>query len=363
MSVASELPKAPGPVPAGRDTALASPPSRKGRILSGMRPTGFLHVGHIVGALENWVALQDDYECFYCVVDWHALTTDYEKPGDIAQSSLDIAAEWLAVGLDPKKSVIFVQSQVPQHAELHLAFSMITPLGWLERVPTYKEQREQLSHKDLSTYGFLGYPLLQAADIAVYRADTVPVGEDQLPHLELSREIIRRFNFLYGPVFPEPQGRVTKTPRLPGTDGRKMSKSYNNFLNLQDSPEALSKKVLTMKTDPARVRRSDPGDPEKCPVYDFHKAFSKPEEIAMVNKECRTAGIGCIDCKKVMLGNLEPRLAPMRERRENIVKDMDGVRDVLREGAKAARAEAEKTMDAVRSAMHLTPSNPVPHRK
>ncbi|UCF81777.1 MAG: tryptophan--tRNA ligase [Acidobacteriota bacterium] len=329
--------------------------ARKGkrRVLSGLRPTGFTHIGHIVGALENWVRLQDDYECFYTIVDWHALTTEYQKPDAIRASVLELFAEWLAVGVDPERSVVFVQSHVPQHAELYLAFAMVTPVPWLERVPTYKEQQQELAGRDLSTYGFLGYPVLQTADIALYKADVVPVGEDQIPHLELSREMVRRFNHLFGKVFPEPEPKITKTPRLPGTDGRKMSKSYGNSVNLQDDGATLREKILTMKTDPARMRRGDPGNPDVCPVYDFHKAFSKPDELELVNRECRTAGIGCVDCKKIMLGNLEPRLAPMRERRGQFIKDKDTLRDVLRRGAERAREEAERTMQEVRDAMGL----------
>ncbi len=326
---------------------------KKGRVLSGLRPTGLLHIGHIVGALENWVKLQDDYECFYSIVDWHALTTEYQNPGIIRESVDELLAEWLAVGLDPKKSTLFVQSHVPQHAELHLAFSMITPLGWLERVPTYKEQKEQLKEKDLSTYGFLGYPQLQAADIAVYRADAVPVGEDQVPHVELTREIVRRFNHLFGDVFPEPKALLTKTCRLPGTDGRKMSKSYNNYINLQDDEKTMEKKIRTMVTDPARKRRTDPGDPEICPVFDFHKAFSTEEERKEITVGCKSAGIGCIDCKNVLLGHLKPYLAPMREKRAEHLKHPGTLKDILKDGAKRAGIEAEKTMVEVRKAMGL----------
>ncbi len=251
-------------------------PSRK-RVLSGMRPTGKLHLGNFVGALQNWVRMQDEYECFFMVADWHALTTDYADTTGIKQNSLEVVLDWLAAGLDPEKAVIFIQSHVPAHAELHLLFSMITPLGWLERVPTYKEQRENIKDKDLSTYGFLGYPVLQAADILVYKADCVPVGEDQVAHVELTREIARRFNGFYGgqkEVFPEPQSLLTPAPKLPGTDGRKMSKSYGNTILLTDPEPVLRQKLKTMVTDPARVRRSDPGNPDVCPVGDLHKIFS-----------------------------------------------------------------------------------------
>jgi len=247
------------------------------RILSGMRPTGPLHLGNYVGALENWVRLQDTYTCFFAIVDWHSLTTDYADPTSIRENILEVACDWLAAGLDPARSTLFIQSQVKEHAELHLLLSMVTPVPWLERVPTYKEQQKQLSEKDLSTYGFLGYPLLQTADIIIYKADAVPVGEDQAAHVELTREVVRRFNRLYGPVFPEPQTLHTEAKRIPGTDGRKMSKSYGNAVYLKDDPETVRQKIRPMVTDPARKRRTDPGDPEVCPVFDLHRAFSPPE--------------------------------------------------------------------------------------
>src|ERR1700685_2083104 len=271
------------------------------RVLSGMRPTGKLHLGNYVGALQNWVKMQDAYECFFCVVDWHALTTDYADTSKVKENSLGVPFDWLAAGLDPEKSVMFLQSHVPEHAELHLLFSMITPLGWLERVPTYKEQRENIAEKDLSTYGFLGYPVLQAADILIYKGDFVPVGEDQVPHVELTREIARRFNMFYSldakSVFPEPQPLLTPTPKLPGTDGRKMSKSYGNAIMLTDPEPVVRQKLKTMVTDPARVRRSDPGNPDVCPVGDLHKIFSDNATIAKVYEGCGSAGIGCIECK------------------------------------------------------------------
>ena len=247
---------------------------KRPRILSGMRPTGALHLGNYMGALDNWVGLQDRYECFFSVVDWHSLTTDYANPGDVRENVIEVATDWLAAGLDPERSTLFIQSLVPQHAELHLLLSMIVPVPWLERVPTYKEQQQNLEGKDLSTYGFLGYPVLQTADIIVYKADAVPVGEDQAPHIELAREIVRRFNHLYGEVFPEPQTLLTEAKRIPGTDGRKMSKSYGNAIYLKDDPETLKQKLRPMLTDPARKRRTDPGDPDKCPVFDLHRAFS-----------------------------------------------------------------------------------------
>jgi len=285
--------------------------TKKGRILSGMRPTGKLHLGNYVGALRNWVRLQDDYDCFYFIADWHALTTDYADTRYIKQSSLEVIIDYLAAGLEPERSTLFIQSHVPQHAELHLLFSMITPLGWLERVPTYKEQRDNIRDKDLSTYGFLGYPLLQSADILMYQANFVPVGEDQVPHVELTREVARRFNQFYPRkmaagiadpqrkvVFPEPQPLLTPAAKLPGTDGRKMSKSYGNTILLSEPEDSLRSKLKTMVTDPARVRRTDPGNPDACPVGDLHKIFSTTETMTKVYDGCRSASIGCIECKK-----------------------------------------------------------------
>src|SRR6202051_3547633 len=271
--------------------------SRK-RVLSGMRSTGKLHLGNYVGALQNWVRMQDEYECFFCVADWHALTTDYADTSHVKENSLEVALDWLAAGLDPEKSVIFIQSHVLAHAELHLLFSMITPLGWLERVPTYKEQRENIKDKDLGTYGFLGYPVLQAADILIYKADCVPVGEDQVAHVALTRGIARRFNEFYGAreeVFPEPQSLLTPAPKLPGTDGRKMSKSYGNTVMLTDPEPVVRQKLKTMGTDPARVRRNDPGNPDVCPVGDLHKIFSDRATMDKVNAGCRSAGTGCLE--------------------------------------------------------------------
>src|ERR1700723_411905 len=292
--------------------------SRK-RVLSGMRSTGKLHLGNYVGALQNWVRMQDEYECFFCVADWHALTTDYADTSQVKQNSVEVALDWLAAGLDPQKSVIFIQTHVPAHAELHLLLSMITPLGWLERVPTYKEQRENIKEKDLGTYGFLGYPVLQAADILMYKANVVPVGEDQVAHVELTREIARRFNGFYsrkrGEVFPEPQSLLTPTPKLPGTDGRKMSKSYGNAIMLSDPEPVVRQKLKTMVTDPARVRRKDPGSPDKCPVGDLHKIFSSQETLAKVYDGCRTAGIGGIECKGWVADAIVEHLAPIQQRR------------------------------------------------
>jgi tryptophanyl-tRNA synthetase len=312
-----------------------------------------MHIGHLVGALENWVRLQETHDCFFAIADWHALTSEYEDPSRIPEHTLEMAIDWMAAGLDPERCTLFVQSHVPEHAELHLLLSMIVPLPWLERVPTYKEQQEQMRQRDLSNYGFLGYPVLQAADILIYRAQFVPVGDDQLAHLELCREIARRFNGLYGEVFPLPQALTTRTPRLPGTDGRKMSKSYGNAINLAEPLETIRKKVLTMMTDPARKRRTDPGNPDVCPVFDFHRTFSTEATRAHVDVECRRAGIGCIDCKNLLLQHLEPALLPFQERRKAIAADRSRVRDILAAGAERARAEARATMALVRSAMRL----------
>ena len=323
------------------------------RILSGMRPTGPLHLGHLTGALDNWVPLQDTYDCFYCIVDWHALTTDYADPSRIRENILEVALDWLASGLDPARSALFVQSDVKEHAELHLLLSMVIPVPWLERVPTYKEQQQNLTDRDLSTYGFLGYPLLQTADIVVYKADAVPVGEDQAPHVELSREVVRRFNNFYGEVFPEPKTLLTPTPRMPGTDGRKMSKSYDNAIFLKDSPEVVRQKLKPMITDPKRVRRTDPGTPEKCPVFDLHKAFSPAATQEWAAAGCRTAGIGCLDCKARLADHLLERVAAIHARRSDLATRPDTVWDMLREGARRARAVAAATMDGVRAAMKI----------
>ena len=329
------------------------------RVLSGMRPTGKLHLGNLVGALENWITFQDAHigtgpsECFYFVADWHMLTTDYADTSELQSNIQEMVTDWLAAGLDPEKATLFVQSQLPEHAELHLLLSMITPLGWLERVPTYKEQLENVRDKDLHMYGFLGYPVLQAADILMYEANIVPVGEDQVAHVELTREIARRFNGLYGPIFAEPGARLTPAPRLPGTDGRKMSKSYNNAVYLSDPPADVRKKLATMITDPARKRRTDPGNPDVCPVFDLHKVFSDPAEIGRVNRECRTAGIGCLECKDIVATRINARLAPIRERRKIYEEQPQKVRDVLNEGTARARQVAQETMAEVRAAMKL----------
>ena len=327
--------------------------SKRDRILSGMRPTGKLHLGNFEGALRNWVKLQDQYESYHFVADWHMLTTDYAHVDGLQQNILEMVTDWLAAGLDPEKSVFFVQSRLPEHAELHLLFSMITPLGWLERVPTYKDQLENLKGRDLHTYGFLGYPVLQAADILMYKAHGVPVGEDQLPHVELTREIARRFNHTYKAIFPEPQALLTSSPRLPGTDGRTMHKSYGNAIYLSDPPETVSKKVLSMVTDPARKRRTDKGNPDVCPVFDLHKIYSSPQVIDRVNRECRTAEIGCVDCKKLLIEGLNRSLEPLRERRQEFEKHPQHVWEILEDGTQKARTAAQSTMAEVREAMHL----------
>ncbi len=318
-----------------------------------MRPTGALHLGNYMGALENWVRLQDTYECYFAIVDWHSLTTDYADPGQVKENILEVATDWLAAGLDPARSPLFIQSLVPEHAELHLLLSMITPLPWLERVPTYKEQQTQISEKDLSTYGFLGYPLLQTADIIIYKADAVPVGEDQAPHIELTREIVRRFNNFYGPVFPEPKTLLTEAKRIPGTDGRKMSKSYGNAIYLKDDPETLRRKLRPMLTDPARQRRTDAGNPEICPVFDLHKAFSTKSTQDWAAAGCRSAGIGCLDCKGKLTEHMLERLAPLHARRSDWEKRPGDVWQILVEGGKRARLTAQATMDEVRSAMKI----------
>jgi len=384
-----------------------------------MRPTGKLHLGNLVGALQNWVKLQDDYESFHFVADWHMLTTDYADTADLRANTWEMVADWLAAGLDPEKATFFIQSRLPEHAELHLLFSMVTPLGWLERVPTYKEQLDNIKDRDLHTYGFLGYPVLQAADILMYKAQYVPVGEDQVAHVELTREIARRFNLAYGelalpplppeslpglatasgiasrvglrvwadiplaekvaaiqqafrsasldlkayyvnnglgtirPIFPEPQALLTPTPKLPGTDGRKMSKSYDNAIFLGDAPDVVSSKLATMITDPARKRRTDPGNPDVCPVFDLHKVFSSSETIDRVNRECRTAEIGCLDCKKLLAQHLNAHLAPIQERRKPYEQNPQRVWDILETGTAKARQVTQATMAEVRAAVKL----------
>ena len=395
----------------------------KDRVLSGMRPTGFMHLGHYHGALKNWVALQSKHECFYFVADWHALTSHYDDPRVIEQSTFDMVSDWLAAGLDPNQSTIFLQSQVPQHAELTVLLGMITPLGWLERVPTYKEQQENLKEKDLTTYGFLGYPLMQAADIVVYRAQHVPVGEDQVSHLEITREIARRFNHIYGrepgfegkaaaavkklggklgkqydamktaynqdgnadalaqakalvaaagslsnaekdmlqafltgarkTILPEPQALLTPTSKIIGLDGRKMSKSYGNGIDLREPPAAVEQKIKRMPTDPKRARRTDPGNPDDCPVWTLHQVYSSDDTKAWVRQGCTTAGIGCLECKQPVIDAVNAELAPMQARIREIEAKPGYVKEVLAAGCVRAREAAEATMLEVRQAMGL----------
>jgi tryptophanyl-tRNA synthetase len=322
------------------------------RVLSGMRPTGRLHLGNLLGALSNWVKLQDDYDCFYFVADWHALTTEIPKRGEIAANTLEMLADWLGAGLDPERSTLFVQSLVPEHAELHLLFSMLTPVAWLERVPTYKEMVEQLGLESPS-YGLLGYPLLQSADILMYKPRWVPVGVDQAPHVELTREVARRFNHLFGPVFPEPDVKLTVIPKVPGTDGRKMSKSYDNAIYLADPPEVTVPKIKTMKTDPARKRRSDPGNPEVCPVFDLHKIFTPEADREYAATGCRTAGIGCLDCKGILLKHLMPTLDGIRERRTQAAAHPGRIREILQAGSARARETARETLGEAKAAVGI----------
>ena len=393
------------------------------RVLSGMRPTGQLHLGHYHGVLKNWVKLQHEYECFFFVADWHALTTSYEDTAIISETVYDLVVDWLSVGINPGEATLFIQSRVPEHAELHLLLSMITPISWLERVPTYKDQQEKLKERDLSTYGFLGYPLLQAADILIYKAGNVPVGEDQVAHIELAREVARRFNYLYGRepgfeakaeaaiakmgkrntklyhelrkryqedgdfvalekaqafleaqqsialgdlerlrgylegggrvILPEPQALLTPESKMPGLDGEKMSKSYNNTISLREAPESVRQKLRTMPTDPARVRRTDPGDPAKCPVWKYHEIYSSEEVKKWVQSGCRDASIGCLECKQPVIDEVLKEQAPIRERSQEFVRDPDTVRAIIDEGCEAARSVARETLDDVRQAMNL----------
>ena len=394
------------------------------RVLSGMRPTGRLHLGHYHGVLKNWVKLQEEYPCLFFVADWHALTTNYDSPQVIEESVWDMLVDWLAAGVDPAQATLFIQSRVPEHAELHLLLSMMTPLGWLERVPTYKDQQEKLSNKDLSTYGFLGYPLLQSADILIYRADKVPVGEDQVPHVEITREVARRFNHLYGRepgfeekareaarklgtkrsrlyfelrtrfqqegeaaaleqahavleeaqnlsmadrerlygylegsskmILAEPEALLTEAARMPGLDGQKMSKSYGNTIFLREDPDSVTKKIRTMQTDPARVRRTDPGDPAKCPVWQFHVVYSDEPTREWVQQGCRSAGIGCIECKQPVIDAIVAEQNVMRERAQPYVEDPTLVRNIIADGCERARKLAQETMRDVRESMGLS---------
>jgi len=393
------------------------------KVLSGMRPTGRLHLGHYHGVLKNWVSLQHEYPCLFFVADWHALTTNYDEPGGIVANGWEMVIDWLAAGIDPSQATLFIQSRVPEHAELHLLLSMMTPQGWLERVPTYKDQQEKLTHKDLTTYGFLGYPLLQAADILIYRADKVPVGEDQVPHIEFTREVGRRFNHLYGRepdfeekartavkklgskraklyeelrtrfqergeadaleqahallddaqslshgdrerlfgylegsgkmILVEPEALLTASAKMPGLDGQKMSKSYNNTIALREDADSVRKKIRTMQTDPQRVRRSDPGDPDKCPVWQFHLIYSDDDTRQWVQKGCRSAGIGCLECKQPVIDAVLKEQAPMHERAQPYLDDPQLVRNIIADGCEKARKLAQETMRDVREAMGL----------
>ena len=324
------------------------------RTVSGMRPTGPLHLGHYFGVIKNWLKLQEETDCYLYVADWHALTSDYADTSNIKQYVSEMVKDWLASGLDPEKCTIFQQSAIKEHAELHLLLSMVTPLGWLERCPTYKEQRDQITHKDLGNYGFLGYPVLMATDILMYRPDYVPVGQDQLPHIELSREIARRFNHLYDcSIFPEPEGKLTPEAKLPGLDGRKMSKSYNNGIFLRESMEEIVPKVRGMLTDKNRLRRKDPGDPDICNLFQYHLIMTSEEKQAEVRQGCTTAGIGCIDCKKILLESMEEYLAPIQERRRELDANPKLVQEVLAHGNERATKMARETMELVRSAINF----------
>ena len=327
--------------------------TEKKRILSGMRPTGPLHLGNYLGALANWVEMQDQYECFFFVADWHALTSDYENPKDLGEYVRQILLDWLSAGLSPEKSTLFIQSKVPEHAELYLLLSMITPVPWLERNPTYKDQIVQIQNKDLSTFGFLGYPVLQAADIIIYKAQGVPVGVDQVPHVEITREIARRFNFLYGPVFPEPEAILTQTPKILGMDRRKMSKSYGNAIFLSDTPEQIRAKVMQMITDPQRARRSDPGNPDVCNVFEFHKLYTDPVITAQINDQCRSAEIGCVECKKIMAEGLIAAMEPIRQKRLYYEQHPEIVTEIIEAGSRKARETARQTMAEVRKAISI----------
>ena len=327
----------------------------KKRILSGMQPSGLLHLGNYFGAMKNWVALQDEYECFYFVADWHALTTLYESPELIGKYTFEVAVDLLASGIDPEKSTLFMQSKVPQHAELHLILSMVVPVPWLERVPTYKEKQAEVKTVDLNSYGFLGYPVLQTADIILYNADFVPVGIDQAPHLEISREIVRRFNSLYKKkVFIEPGAKISAVPKLNGTDGRKMSKSYNNAIFLSDAEAVVRKKIKGMLTDPQRARRDDPGDPDVCNLFPFHKLFSPLEVQKEIDSDCRTAAIGCGDCKNILSKHMLEGMNPHMERRREILSKPKEVHEILEQGSQKAEKVARKTLEKAKMAMKFT---------
>jgi tryptophanyl-tRNA synthetase len=323
------------------------------RVLSGMQPSGLMHLGNLLGAVENWKTLQTQHECFFFVADWHALSTNYADTSRLKEFTQELLIDWLAAGIDPNRATIFIQSSVPEHAILHLLLSMIIPIPWLERNPTYKEKQEEIRERDLSTYGFLGYPVLQSADILLYKADFVPVGKDQLPHLELTRELARRFNSLYTPVFPEPKEHLTQFPKVLGTDGRKMSKSYGNTINVSDTEPEVRQKLKTMVTDPARIRRTDKGNPDVCPVYDFHKIFSSENVRKQVDTDCRTAAIGCIDCKRQVADAMVERFSPMWERRATLTAHPDQTKEIVESGRQRASTMASKTMTEVKDAMKI----------
>ncbi|MGA7142872.1 MAG: tryptophan--tRNA ligase [Desulfobacterales bacterium] len=327
--------------------------TEKKRVLSGMRPTGPLHLGNLHGALANWINMQEQYDCFFFIADWHALTSDYEDTGHISEYVRKLLIDWLSAGLLPDKSTLFIQSRIKEHAELFLILSMITPVPWLERNPTYKDQILQLSNKDLSTFGFLGYPVLQAADIIMYKAYGVPVGVDQVPHVEITREIARRFNYFYGEVFPEPESILTQTPKILGIDGRKMSKSYDNAIFLSDSPDVISAKVAKMLTDPQRARKNDPGNPDVCNVYEFHKLYSDDKTVERINRECRAADIGCVECKKIMAEYLIAFLEPMGQKRKDYESHPELVDDIIADGCEKARRVARQTMAEVRGVIKI----------
>ncbi len=325
----------------------------KQRVVSGMRPSGRLHIGHYHGVLENWVKMQDSYDCLFFVADWHSLTTEYADTAGVAQSIREMVLDWVAFGLDPEKCVVFRQSLSPHHSELNLILSMITPVSWLERNPTYKEMLDNIEARDLTTFGFLGYPVLMAADIILYKATRVPVGHDQLPHLEITREIARRFNHLYGAVFPEPEALLTETPKLPGLDGRKMSKSYNNSIYLSDDAATTAKMVMSMVTDTNRVRRVDPGDPDVCVAFNLHRLYLQQEKLDEIVPACRAAQIGCVDCKKILAGCINERLAPFRSRRVELGANPGFVDELLREGSRKASLISDGVMAEVRTALRF----------
>ena len=325
----------------------------KKRVLSGMRPTGKLHLGNLHGALTNWKRLQEEYECFFFVADWHALTSEYQETNFIKEFIWEMLIDWLSVGLDPNKSTLFIQSKLPEHAELHLIFSMITPIPWLERNPTYKEQIKELVEKELNTYGFLGYPVLQAADILIYKANFVPVGVDQLPHVEITREIARRFNYLYKEVFPIPEPILTEMPKILGIDGRKMSKSYHNAIYLSDPPKVIREKTLQMFTDKTRLRKTDPGHPDICNVFSFHKLYTSPEKVSQIEEDCKKARIGCVECKKLLAENLIKGLAPIQEKRRYYQEHLEELKDIIDAGIKKARSVATTTLEKAKEAIGI----------